>query len=276
MLHKILKSMVPIAAMILASGCNGTINIGGSDGVPLSELDTTGKTPVEVVLAGPDDVVVARGDTFDISVSGDDAAIDELRFTLDDETLGIMRESDGLRSADGKAMVRVTLPRVEKLVLAGSGTIEADMLDGDAEVTIAGSGTARTARVDVGTLNVTIAGSGTYRAAGRVDSLELKVAGSGKAEMDGLRVGNAEITIAGAGDAAFASDGTVEATIMGSGDVTVSGSARCTVNTMGSGTLTCKNGNAAGTADNAAPSPPEPPVAPEPPAAPEPPQAPQT
>jgi len=267
MLHKILKGVAPVVAMMMASGCNGNININGSDGVPLAELDLAGKSPTEVVAAGPDNVIITRGATLDIDVSGDQEAVDALRFTLDDETLGIMRDNDW-KDVDGKATVRVTLPKLEKLVLAGSGRAEADVLDGDAEVTIAGSGTAHTASVDAATLEVTIAGSGTYSAAGRVGSLELNVAGSGSAEMAGLKVHRAEITIAGSGDAAFVSDGMVEATIMGSGDVTVTGSARCTINSMGSGTLTCQAGTtAAGSAPPAAPTPAE---APEPPQAPEP------
>lgn len=270
MLHKILKGVAPVVALLLASGCNGNININGSDGVPLAELDTAGKTPTEVVAAGPDDVVVTRGDTLTIDVSGDPEAVDALRFTLDDETLGIMRDNDW-KDIDGKATVRVTLPRLEKLVLAGSGRAEADVLDGDAEVTIAGSGTAHTANVDATALEVTIAGSGTYHAAGRAGSLELSIAGSGSAEMEGLKVDRAEVTIAGSGDAAFASDGTVEATIMGSGDVTVTGSARCTINAMGSGSLNCQAGSTAGgDAPPAAPVPPAAPEAPEAPQAPEP------
>ena len=268
MLHRILKGVAPVVALMLASGCNGNINIDGSDGVPLAELDTAGKTPTEVVAAGPDDVVVTRGETLMIDVSGDQEAVDALRFTLDDDTLGIMRDNDW-RDIDGKATVRVTLPRLEKLVLAGSGHAEADVLDGDAEVTIAGSGTARTASVDATALEVTIAGSGTYRAAGRADSLELSIAGSGSAEMEGLKVDRAEITIAGSGDAAFASDGTVEATIMGSGDVTVTGSARCTINAMGSGSLNCQAGTSAASGDG------PPPAAPAAPAAPPAPPAPQ-
>lgn len=251
MLHKILKGVGPVFALMLATGCNGNMNIIGSDGVPLSELDLTGKNPTELVAAGPDNVVVTRGDALAIDVSGDQEAVDALRFTLDEETLGIMRENENWTTADGRATVRVTLPRLEKLVVAGSGKVEADVIDGDAEVTIAGSGTAQTARVDAGTLAVNIAGSGTYRAAGRATTLELNIAGSGEAEMQDLEVDSADITIAGSGDAAFASDGKVEASIMGSGDVTVAGSATCTINSMGSGTLKCSPRTAA--ASDAAP-----------------------
>lgn len=268
MLHKILKGVAPVVAMMMASGCNGNININGSDGVPLAELDLAGKAPTEVVAAGPDNVVVTRGDTLDIDVSGDQAAVDALRFTLDDETLGVMRDNDW-KDIDGKATVRVTLPRLEKLVLAGSGHAEVDVLDGEAEVTIAGSGTAETPNVDTSSLEVTIAGSGTYRAAGRTEQLELTIAGSGEAEMEGLQVGNAEISIAGSGDAAFASDGRVEASIMGSGDVTVTGSAQCTISAMGSGKLNCRAGTSTASG-GAAPSAPPAPEAPEPPQAPAP------
>jgi len=244
MLQKILKGVAPIVALAMATGCNGNININGSEGVPLSELELANKSPAELVVAGPDNVVVTRGDALTIDVSGDQEAVDALRFTLDEETLGIMRENENWTSADGRATVRVTLPRLEKLVVAGSGSVEADVLDGNSEVTIAGSGSAHTAQVDADALEVTIAGSGTYRAAGRASALELNIAGSGEAEMNGLKVDRADITIAGSGDAAFASDGTVEATIMGSGDVSVAGSAKCTINAMGSGTLKCSAGTA--------------------------------
>jgi hypothetical protein len=263
MLHRIFKGLAPLVALIAASGCNGVTSIKGSEGVPLAELDLAGKTPTELVLAGPDDVVVTRGDSLDIRVDGDDEAVADLRFTLDDDTLGIMRENDSWRSADGHAQVHVTLPRLEEVVLAGSGSIEADVLEGEAEITVAGSGSTRIDRVEATSLDVTIAGSGTLVAAGRADSLELNVAGSGTARMDRLAVDNAEITIAGSGNAAFASDGTVEASIMGSGDVTVTGSARCSVNAMGSGTLNCRGGTTA--ADSAAP-PQDPPEAPQAPA----------
>ncbi|RXZ64717.1 head GIN domain-containing protein [Pelagerythrobacter rhizovicinus] len=267
MLQKILKGVAPVVALMMATGCNGNININGSDGVPLSELDLEGKSPTELVLAGPDNVVVTRGDALAIDVSGDQEAIDALRFTFDEETLGVMRENDW-NDVDGTATVRVTLPRLDKLVLAGSGRAEVDLLDGDAEVTIAGSGTAETANVDTTSLEVTIAGSGTYRAAGRAEQLDLTIAGSGDARMDGLQVGRADVSIAGSGDAAFASDGRVEASIMGSGDVTVTGSAQCTISAMGSGSLNCRTGTASGEA------PPSPPAAPAAPGAPEAPQAP--
>jgi hypothetical protein len=242
MIGKIFKGLAPVLAMAAAAGvagCDGAhISINDKEGVPLSELDMDGKAPSELVLASPDEVIVTEGATLDIDVSGDQQAVDALRFTLDAKTLGIMRKKGDWKGS-GKATVRVTMPPIEKLVVAGSGTVTAPRMAGSAEVTIAGSGTARTARVDADKMEVTVAGSGTYEAAGAAKSLELTIAGSGSARMAGLKVDDAEITIAGSGDAQFASDGTVKANIMGSGDVQVTGTAKCTIKSMGSGKLHC-------------------------------------
>lgn len=247
MLKRILKGVAPVVALAIAAGvagCNGKMSINGSEGVPLAELETQGKAPHTLVLAGPDNVIVTRGEKLAIEVSGDDDAKEALRFTLDDDTLGVMR-MNGWKGS-GKATVRVTMPELRHLTLAGSGTVDADRMTGDVEAVIAGSGTARLANIDAEKLEVTIAGSGSLEAAGRAKSLELTVAGSGSGKMGGLKVDQAEVTIAGSGDAAFASDGTVEASIMGSGNVSVTGSAKCTVESMGSGKLHCSAGPAAG------------------------------
>lgn len=247
MIGKLFKGLAPVFAMAAAagvSGCDGNISINNDKGVPLAELDMAGKAPTELVLAGPDTVILTEGATLDIDVSGDPEAVEALRFTLDDTTLGIMRKK-GDWKGKGKATVRVTMPPLEKLVVAGSGTVEAPRMAGATEVTIAGSGTAHTAQVDSERLEVTIAGSGTYEAAGAAKSLDLTIAGSGSARMAGLKVDEADVTIAGSGDADFASDGTVEASVMGSGDVRVAGTAKCTIKSMGSGTLRCTPTDAA-------------------------------
>ena len=97
MIHRVLKGFAPLATLagaMLVSACDGVdIQIGDSDGVPLAELDMTGAPPSELVFAGPDKVIVTKGDTLDIDVSGDEDAIAELRFSLDGDALGISRES---------------------------------------------------------------------------------------------------------------------------------------------------------------------------------------
>ncbi|MBX7541509.1 head GIN domain-containing protein [Qipengyuania sphaerica] len=266
MFHKVLKGVAPLAALAAGAflaGCNGNITIGDGKGVPLAELDQGGAAPTELVLAGPDDVVVTEGKTLAIDVSGDERAVDALRFTLDDGALGVMRDKDAEKNI-GKATVRVTMPSLTAIVIAGSGSVEAASMSGNIDVTIAGSGKAKVASVEADTFDMTIAGSGDFSAAGSANSLDLTIAGSGSGKMAGLRVERADVTVAGSGDAEFDSDGNVDATIMGSGTVTVNGNADCTIQSMGSGKLNCRGGSTSEKARTAkAPKAPKPPKAPD-------------
>lgn len=274
MIHRFFRGLAPLAALAgaaLVAGCDGmNIQIGDSEGVPLAELDTSGPAPTELVLAGPDTIIVTEGSELDISVSGDDEAVEALRFSLEDGSLGISREKNSWKDR-GTATVRVTMPSLTAMVLAGSGDIDAASMSGKADVTIAGSGTARVAQMNATSLDLTIAGSGDFGASGKVDKLDMTLAGSGKASMAGLAVGGADISVAGSGDAEFSSDGKVEASIMGSGSITVNGSADCTVSAMGSGKLNCRAGTRAGKAPPApaAPSAPPAPATPQAPEAPD-------
>lgn len=244
MFDKLFRTLAPVAAMALAAGLAGCkdahISINDEDGVPLSELDMSGDPPNELVLAGPDSVVVTNGAKLGIDVEGDAKAVEALRFTLKDGTLGVMRASE-FRDLDGKqATVRVTMPAPGKIVIAGSGGVAAQAIASKGEVVIAGSGRLDVGYAEMEELDVNVVGSGTFGAAGTAKKLDLTVAGAGSMEAAGLKVDDAKVTIVGSGDADFASDGTVKAKIMGSGDVTVTGSATCTIEAMGSGKVTCR------------------------------------
>ena len=275
MIKYFIKGVLPLAAIALGlatAACgNMNVSIGDDDGVRLSELDMSGPAPTKLVFAGPDKVMVTEGETLAIDVSGDPAAIDALRFNLEDGTLGIMRDKSWKGS--GVASVAITMPPPREIVLAGSGDITAPAMADEAEVNIAGSGTVDIARIESNTLNANVMGSGTLRAAGTAERLDFNVAGSGALKARALKVGRAEINIAGSGGGEFASDGKVEARIAGSGDVTVYGRADCSIKAMGSGTVRCRNADAAWNGRGDAPEAPKPPTAPDAPSAPEPPSS---
>lgn len=270
MIKHVLKGVLPLAAvaLVLASAACGNMNmtVGDDDGVPLSELDMSGTAPTKLVLAGPDKVVVTEGDKLAITVTGDQEAIDSLRFNLEDGTLGIMREKSW--KGKGVATIAVTMPPAQEIVLAGSGDIKAPVMVDEAEVNIAGSGTVAIDRIQSSTFDVNVMGSGTLSAAGEADRLDFNVAGSGMLKARALKVERAEINIAGSGGGEFASDGRVEARIAGSGDVTVYGRAECKVSAMGSGTVRCRPADAAWNESDKAPGAPKPPAPPSPPSAP--------
>lgn len=250
-LNDFLRGMAPLAAIALAAAASGGcdkmhVSLNGEEGKKLADLDLTGAAPTEVALLGPDTVRIAPGDKLAINVEGDSATAEQMRFTLHDGRLGILR-ANGKWSGGETVVVNVTMPAPKKLTLAGSGKIVSPALASEAaRVTVAGSGMVETDAVATDSLKVDIAGSGSYRGAGTAKSLRLTIAGSGDARLDALKVGDAKVDIVGSGDSAFASDGTVKANIMGSGEVRVIGRATCKVTAMGSGKLVCEPAASAG------------------------------
>jgi hypothetical protein len=244
MIKDIARTLAGIAVAALAlllSACEGaTIEMEGMKGMRLAELDLTAKAPEEITLLGPDTVHVIEGDTLAIKVDGEQDAKDRLRFVLKDGKLAIGREGWKIGVND-LATIEVTVPSVRRLVMAGSGTIRADTLRGDAtSVSIAGSGDIDVPAIDTKELKVDVIGSGDLKASGKARSLKVSIAGSGTADLAGLSAEEARIDVAGSGDTSFASDGQVTANIVGSGTVRVKGRAQCKVTTMGSGSLVCE------------------------------------
>jgi len=239
MIDRFLRNIGPLAALALGAGvagCDGAdIRINDKEGVPLAELDMGGPVPTELVLSSGDTVILTEGDTFALTVEGEDT--DTLRFVKDAEVIGITRENGW--SGPAKATIRITMPPPTETVIAGSGTVRAQSLASKASVSIGGSGSVEFTRVAAESLGVNIGGSGSVKGAGTAKRLEINIGGSGDVDLAALKADTAEVSIGGAGDVAFASDGEVEANIAGAGDVKVAGSAKCTVNAFGSGTLTC-------------------------------------
>lgn len=253
---KIASAFAPLAGLALAaalSGCDAKVDFDGKDmrfngkeGKKLAELDLTGAAPSELALLGPDEVQITLGDKLAISVDGDAAARDAVRFTRDGDTLGIMRDRADNSKAGGRAVVRITMPAPREVTMLGSGRIVTPAMAANAKVVVAGSGEIYGGAVGGDSLEVTIPGSGEFRASGSVRSLELTILGSGSARMDALKTDKAKVTVAGSGDTVFASDGEVDATILGSGEVRVIGRARCKISAVGSGHLVCENGTTSG------------------------------
>lgn len=217
----------------------GSFRMECETGKPLGELDLESAKVRHVAVLGPDDVEITKGDALTITVEGTEGVADWLRFKIEEGKLSIMR-AGGTRQS-GTAKVKITMPKVRKLSLAGSGSIVCDGLAGEkAKISIAGSGSVSCGNIEVEQLKVQMMGSGSITGTGKATRLALKVAGSGHVGLNGLSVESAKISMAGSGNASFASDGEVDASMAGSGHVTVKGRAKCTVKGMGSGRLVCE------------------------------------
>ena len=242
MFDRFVRTLAPVAGLAMGAmlaGCSVDMDIGGMDGVTMAELDTSAGAPDSISLVGPDNVIITRGETFAVDVTGDTDAVDAVRFKLDGDELAIGR-AEGIGRDIGRAQITLVLPSLRAIAIAGSGDVRSDHMVGAGKVSIAGSGDARVTNLVTESLDISIAGSGNVEGSGRTSSLDVSVAGSGSTRLADVTVNSADISIMGSGDVAFASDGTVEASIMGSGNVDVTGRATCEVSAMGSGKLRCK------------------------------------
>lgn len=193
-----------------------------------------------IIAAGSDKVEVVKGDAFAVTATGSAEVLDRLLIRVNDGKLEIRRRSGGPLNNAGSATIRVTMPALEDIVVAGSGDVTADSLTGDdAEIVIAGSGNVRLAAVTVRKLEMTVAGSGKVEAAGTVEDVEATIAGSGDIAAPALTAQRAEISIAGSGNIAMAVTGNAEVSTIGSGDVTLTGGGTCTHSRTGGGEVNC-------------------------------------
>jgi hypothetical protein len=246
--------MMAILPLALVTGCNGAAPSNEKQaerrGLPASvgpittqTYDLTGFTAVEV--SGPDDVTIRQGDSFSISARGRKEALDRLEIKVDGPDLLIGRKREGFSfSSDDEddVDIAITLPRLNKVRLTGSGTIDADNVDGDAvEAVVTGSGDLKVAKLTGKRADITVSGSGDIEiAGGTIGSGELSVTGSGDIDADGLVATTLEVSVTGSGNVDAQATGKADIRILGSGDVTLGGGATCSTRQMGSGTATCK------------------------------------
>jgi len=128
---------------------------------------------------------------------------------------------------------------LERLSLAGSGDVDADVLRGQRiRVDIGGSGNVRVGKVEGAGMDVDIGGSGDLEVdGGNARSLSISIAGAGDVDMGRVRSEDARVNIAGSGDAKVWARNQLDVAVAGSGDVDYYGDPRVRKSVAGSGDL---------------------------------------
>ncbi len=233
-----------MAASMVLSGCgmnyvgsSGTMGEGSS---AIAGADISSETIDQVVLLGPDNLVVTKGSSAIISASGDEDVVKLLRYEMEGSTLRIGRSKEKGDWSDSSATINLTLPTLNGIRLAGSGDAQVDEISGEeADISLAGSGDMTIKSLIAKSVDVKIAGSGNINLSGNGETSKFSIAGSGDIKAEDYKTDNANLKIAGSGNIAVASDGEVDAKIMGSGDINVIGKAKCKSKSMGSGDFSC-------------------------------------
>lgn len=240
MRHLTLALLIPLAA------CgNGSTTDNGDPGQAPAGTGGTRTYAVtdfsDIEQRGPDNVDVRVGAGFSVRAEGDPNVLDKLKIERVGDALRVSRIKSSISlGSSGTANVYVTMPRIGKAGLAGSGDMAVDRVQGTSfDGNVAGSGTLTLGTVAVDEMDVAIAGSGNVAARGSAGVLNISIAGSGDVNGEGLQASEAKIKIAGSGDVRAAVDGAADVTILGSGSVDLGSKARCKVTRVGSGDVRC-------------------------------------
>lgn len=249
-------AVLPLALAMTVTGCGGadrtdgdqprkSETAGSADAGPVATKSYALTGFTEVKVAGPDDVTIRQGDAFSINAKGPQAVLDRLEIEVDGPTLSIGRKREGFSISsrdDDDVEITIMMPRLTGVRLTGSGSIDADSIDGEAvEALVTGSGDLKIAKLTGKRADISVSGSGDIEIdGGTVGAGEYSVTGSGDIDADGLVAQTLEVSITGSGNVEAQATGTADVNILGSGDVTLGGGGKCSSRQLGSGSVTCK------------------------------------
>lgn len=250
-----------IAGIGLA-GCMMLAWLAGADTAAAGEQvrDVTGFD--RVMFALPGKLTLIRGDAHEVVVDATEEDLERIETRVRGETLEV-RWRDGVFDffggrPEGPIDVRVTLPALRGLEVAGSGEVQGgswlsetmvvevngsgsvyfdELASEELTFELSGSGNLEVADVDAALARVEINGSGDATLAGAADRQEIEVMGSGDvgaAELEGARV---SVEIMGSGNVQVWANEALTTQIMGSGDVRYRGQPRLHNEEHGSGNV---------------------------------------
>ncbi len=144
-----------------------------------------------------------------------------------------------LFTANKSIHYHLSMKQVNSVALSGAATLTSNHLQSEAlKLVISGSGKARLADVQAGSLGMTISGSGDIEvSAGSAPKLDIMVSGSGRVRTADVEAQDAHLTISGSGNVQVAASQTLTVHISGSGDVRYKGNPKVNQSISGSGSV---------------------------------------
>ncbi|MEP7268573.1 MAG: head GIN domain-containing protein [Saprospiraceae bacterium] len=183
------------------------------------------------------DVEITQGSTQSVTVEGQENIIALISKEVKDNKWRI-KLPKGTWSDYDKLLIKITIPEVHGLGLAGSGNITTmnKIKADDFQIGLSGSGNIK-ADVDAENIDCGISGSGNVMIKGKAKELTIGTSGSGNVKAADCIVDKVKIGISGSGDCLVNANENLEASIAGSGSVKYKGRPRVKSSISGSGSI---------------------------------------
>jgi hypothetical protein len=178
-----------------------------------------------------------NGGSEGLTVEADDNLLPLIETVVEDGTLKI-RSKKKVNIQTHNLKIVVQAREIERLTLGGSGSIDADRIQGGrVRLDLGGSGTIRVGKAEADAISVNLGGNGGLKVdEGSARSLSVSIGGSGKVEMPRVRVEKASVSVGGSGDATLWVRDSLSMSVAGSGDVNYYGDPQVSKSVAGSGT----------------------------------------
>ncbi|MGZ5183131.1 MAG: head GIN domain-containing protein [Ramlibacter sp.] len=184
----------------------------------------------------PGQLEIRSGNNEGITIETDENLLPLIETVVEDGTLKIRNKNKvNIRTRNLKIVVQAR--ELDRLALAGSGSIDADRVSGSrVKFDVGGSGGIKVRKAEAQSINVNLGGSGDLKVdEGSARSLSASIGGSGKIDMARVRLETASVTVAGSGDATLWVRDSLSMTVAGSGDVNYYGDPQVSKSVVGSG-----------------------------------------
>jgi len=156
-------------------------------------------------IGGVYELDIRVGEKFSVFTSGHEKEVENLKITVDGDTLRVENRKKKWRMKNQKGVIiKISMPALNHVDIGGVGTGEITGIDAD-------------------DLEFNIGGVGELTLSGRCGSIELDVAGVGEFDARDLKCENAEVNLAGVGEIDVYASNSVDVSAAGVGEVNVFG-----------------------------------------------------
>jgi hypothetical protein len=232
------RSAAAAASLVIAAG---TLLTGCETGAFADPGPTrTEQRPVDGVhavdLRTSGDLTITTGATPKLTITAGRTTLGYLTSTVDDGT--VVLDSRSGHNTSGDIHYELTLPTLDGVVIAGSGSAHGTVVAGGSfTVTVSGSGSAALDGLAVTTVTVQLSGSGDIHLTGTTDAQAVQLDGSGTYLGSDLTSHTSDVRIDGSGNAHVNAINQLDAQISGSGNISYTGTPALTTQISGNGTV---------------------------------------
>lgn len=180
-------------------------------------------------VAGNVNVDLVYGDSKNISIEADENLLPYIETAVENGNLVVKtKDRVGLRSKN-KMVVQVTLTKVTKLKVAGSGNIKGNgefSNDSKTEISVSGSGNINVGMNSFHETKINISGSGNVILRGKsTNNIDAAISGSGNIDCSEVACNDVFAHVSGSGNIKVFANKSIEAKVSGSGNIYYKGSA---------------------------------------------------